>query len=750
MHSLSLRVFMVTCLLLLTAVPIAVAQTSLSGEQLRIGRLSGPVTIDGDLSDEAWRRAERVDRWYETNPGDNVEPKARSVAYLAYDDRFFYAAFDFEDPSPSNIRAPLSDRDNVSGNSTDYAGVILDTRNDGRTAVLLLATPRGVQYDADQDDASGEDSSPDYYWDSAAKITERGWTLEIRVPFSSLRYRNADPQTWGILLYRNYPREFRYQMFSAKLPRGGNCFICRSNTLVGLEKLPSGGRIVAAPYASVSQQSEPGDGLGTPLKAGETKPRAGADLKWMPDADNVVDFTVNPDFSQIESDTAQISTNERFALFFNEKRPFFLEGVNMLRTPIQAVYTRTITAPRWGARLTGKSHGVSYTALFADDKGGGSVVLPGVNGSDLADQEFGSYVMIARAKRDIGRSFVSVLATDRESHDGHGHNRVVGPDFQWRGGNEVVTGQWLFSSSRTPNRPDLASEWTQRSLSGHALNISWNHSTTRFDAFAEHRNLDNDFRADAGFVPQVGVRETSGGGAWTFRPNGFLRRVRTFVNASHQADQAGTLVGEDFSPGLGMDMRFNGFMQLRMINNRTLAGDSLFTRRQLGYFIRFSPSRRVGQISADGNLGQEIDFSNSRLGRGASLNVYARLNPTDHLELELQQNQRALHVDDAAGAARRLFIARVSRVRGTYMLTANFFTRIIAQYVSTTRDPLLYQDTVDARSGTFSGSALLAYKINWQSVLFVGYGDDRELSDQHTLQRSSRQFFVKMSYAFQR
>ena len=315
----------------------ATAQSALSGDQLRIGRVTAPVTIDGELSEETWQRAERVDRWYETNPGDNTEPAVRSVGYLAYDDRFFYAAFDFEDPSPSSIRAPLSDRDNVSGNATDYAGVILDTRNDGRSAVLLLATPRGVQYDADTDDASGEDSAPDYFWDAAARITDRGWTLEIRVPFSSLRYRSADPQTWGILLYRNYPRDFRYQMFSARLPRGGNCFVCRANTLVGLERLPGGGHLVAAPYVSASQISEPRDGVGSPLERGETRPRGGLDLKWTPGPDHIVDLAVKPDFSQIEADTAQISTNERFALFFEEKRPFFLEGVNLLRTPIQAV-----------------------------------------------------------------------------------------------------------------------------------------------------------------------------------------------------------------------------------------------------------------------------------------------------------------------------------------------------------------------------------------------------------------------------
>jgi hypothetical protein len=474
---------------------------------IRIVRATGPIVVDGDLTDPAWNDATAVERWWETNPGDNVDPKVRSVGRLVYDDKYLYAAFEFDDPTPSKIRAPYADRDNVDS-TTDYGGIILDPDNDRKTAILFLANPRGIQYDSMNSDTNGnEDNAPDWFWDSAAKINDHGWTLEIRIPFSSLRYRSADPQTWGILLYRNYPRDFRYQMFSAKLPRGGNCFICRANTLIGLEKLPSGGHVVAAPYGSVSQQYAPADGLGTPLKAGDTKARAGADVKWTPNADNVVDFTVNPDFSQIESDTAQISTNERFALFFSEKRPFFLEGVNLLRTPIQAVYTRTITAPRWGGRLTGKSGGTSYTALVADDKGGGSIVLPGPNGSDLANQEFGAYVLIGRAQREIGRSFVSVLATNRQSHDGQGHITVVGPDFQWRWKKEIVTGQWLFSTSRTPTRPDLAGEWTGQSLSGHALDLSWSHNSVHFDAYGGHRNIGNDFRADTGFVPQVGFRD---------------------------------------------------------------------------------------------------------------------------------------------------------------------------------------------------------------------------------------------------
>ena len=197
----------------------------LRGAEIRISRAAGPIAVDGDLADAGWDGATRVETWYETNPGDNVPPKVKNVGWLAYDEQFLYAALECDDPEPGKIRAPFAERD-VLGGDTDYGGIILDTRNDGRTAILFLANPRGIQYDAVTDDGN-EDSSPDFFWDAAGRITAAGWTLEIRIPFSSLRYERKDPQTWGILLYRNCPRDFRYQMFSAKLPRGGNCFICR-------------------------------------------------------------------------------------------------------------------------------------------------------------------------------------------------------------------------------------------------------------------------------------------------------------------------------------------------------------------------------------------------------------------------------------------------------------------------------------------------------------------------------------------
>jgi len=367
----------VAAAILSVASPV-LAQTT-RGETYSITRAQGPIVIDGDLSDEGWRGAIRIDRWYEINPGDNIDPPVKSVGYLTYDNRFFYAAFEFDDPNPKAIVAPFGDHDYIQTNA-DFGGVFLDTRNDGHTAYEFQVTAHNIQFDAVMDDnGGGENASPDFFWQSATRINDHGWTLEIRIPFSSLRYRKLDPQTWGVLLWRNYARDFRHQFASAKLPRGGQCFVCRENAVNGLTGLPAGGHLIAAPYVSAAQSAHPLGNIGTALVNDPFAHKAGIDLKYTPTANNVFDGTIRPDFSQIESDTAQISTNQRFALFFPEKRPFFLEGVELLSTPIQAVYTRTIAAPDWGARVTGKLGGLNYTALAAEDAGGGSIVVPGPN-----------------------------------------------------------------------------------------------------------------------------------------------------------------------------------------------------------------------------------------------------------------------------------------------------------------------------------------------------------------------------------
>lgn len=732
-----LRSFVVATLSCLTLSALAAAGP------IRIVRATGGITVDGRLDEPIWQEATRIDTWYEVRPGDNVEPKVRSVGYLAYDDEYFYAGFEFFDPDPSRIIAPYSDRDNLSG-TTDYGGVILDTNNDRRSAVELLANPRGIQFDAVQNDASGEDSAPDFFWDSAGSIEGDRWVLEIRVPFTSLRYTNAPVQEWGVLLYRNWPRDRRYQMFSARLPRDVNCFICNATPLVGLEGLPDSGGLVVAPYATANQRSVPSDGPGTPLESDDIDADLGLDVKWTPNAGTALDVTLNPDFSQIESDVAVITTNERFAISLPEKRPFFIESIDLFSTPITAVYTRSISDPDWGARATGTFGNTSYTALVAQDAGGGLVIMPGPNNSGVAVHDFEALDFIGRVRHDIGQSFVSVLATAREI-DGGGHNRVIGPDFEWKlNDQDRVSGQFLYSKSLTPERPDLTPEWNGQELSGHGAKAEWSHGAEKWDWTLQYIDIGDEFRVDLGFTPQVGVREGFANVGRTFYPDGFFSRVRVFVFSDYTGGRNGDLIFSGYAPGVGMDGRWNSTMQFSIQDFKIRAGDVALPRTQFHYFLQASPGRLFNRVSLEGWIGEEIDFAHARVGDGARVSLEATIRPNDHLEVELDTDYRWLDVEGG-----RLFDAEVERLKATWTFDRKSFIRLIGQHVRTDRDPALHDFPVVPSTGALTFSALYAYKLNWQTVFFLGYGDNSVLFDDDDFETAERSVFLKVSYAWQ-
>lgn len=751
------RVLVACCALAAVAAP-AVAAAAGAEENgtpsIPIRRVSTAITIDGDLSDPGWREAARVETWYETNPGDNVTPEQKNVAWLGYDDHFLYAAFEFEDPDPEQIRAPFADRDEVPS-YTDYGGVIVDGTGDGKTAQMFLANPRGIQYDAISSDAAGEDSAPDFYWDSAGRVTPGGWALEMRIPFSSLRYdsNGGGPAEWGIMLYRNRPRERRFQHFTSRLPRDVNCFICNVLPLVGLEGLPDGSHWVVAPYAAGNQLSAPRAGLGTPLEDGDPEGEAGLDVKWIPNPSLVVDATLNPDFSQVESDVAQIAANERFALFFPERRPFFLEGIDLFSTGIQAVYTRSFTQPRWGVRATGELGPSTYTLLVGEDEGGGSVIVPGTTSSDLAPQEFESLVAIGRWRRDFGQSFVSVLYSGREI-DGGAYNRVIGPDFRWRPtDSDTVSGQLLFSQSETPVRPDLADEWDGRTLSDRAAELWWSRDAAAWDYFLQYSEYGPEFRADNGFVPEVGLRSGYGEIGRSFYPEDrAVSRLRLFTFSQYGEADDGRLLRRGVTPGFGFDALLNSFVRFEFAFEELLGIDRVHRRNQVRPTIYVRPGRRINELSLEAVLGDEIDFANDRPGEGVTVNLGAALQPTEHLKLSLIANRRWLDVDaagDTGGRSGRLFTADVARLRAVYTFNSRAWLRLIGQWVETERDPTLYTFEVDDRSAAFAGSAVFAYKLNWQSVLYLGYSDARERDLDDRFQPAERQLFLKVSYAFQ-
>jgi hypothetical protein len=514
--------------------------------------------------------------------------------------------------------------------------------------------------------------------------------------------------------------------------------------------------VILAPYGTVRRSAAPRDGLGSPLSDGPVKWDGGLDAKWTPNANTAIDATLSPDFSQIESDVPQISTNQRFALFYPEKRPFFLEGLDLFSTPLQAVYTRTVTAPRWGVRATGEAAGNIYTFLVTGDCGGGSAIIPGPQSSRLAPQDFASTVVIGRTRYDLGSSFVSFLVTGREV-EGGGFNRVAGPDFLWRpSGADAVTGQLLLSDSRTPRRPDLDPEWDGRSLSSHALSLEWTHSTRTVDWNARYQDIGDEFRADAGFLPQVGIRDARAGVGYTVYPgHGIFNSLHPFFSVRDiTASRGGDLLLRRLDPGIEMHGAWNSYTDLEYRAERIRAGNREIPNDSWVLAVQMSPTRTLAQINLNLTVGDAVDYDNSRPGRGLTAVLSATVRPMDHLELRLDGSRATVDVSPGGqdgGPRRRLFTAQVARLKATWTFSSRSFLRLIGERDQVDRDPGLYTFAVTPRDEAFSGSALFAYKLNWQTVLFLGYGDERALEEiSNRLARSGRELFLKVSYAFQR
>ena len=717
---------------------------------MHANRATGTITVDGDLSDEGWSGALEISTFYEIRPGDNSVPKVKTTARLAYDEKYLYIAFTCDDPEPSKIRAPFVERDQVYGD-LDFAGIMLDTRNDRRWAYEFFFSPRGIQNDMIINDATGqEDNSPDFFWDCSAKVTETGWQGEARIPFSTLRYSKADPQTWGIMFYRNYPREFRYQILSSQIPRGSNCFVCHCAPLDGLEGLPSAGHFVVAPYLTGNKAWEAQEGPGSKLVGQSPDYDGGLDVKWIPNADNAVDVTVNPDFSQIESDTAQITVNQRFALFYPEKRPFFMEGVDLLQTPINAVYTRTITQPRWGVRATGNIFGTDYTILTAQDEGGGTVIIPNTQYSTYAPQDFGSYASVLRFRRSLGKSFVGFLITDREN-DGGSYNRVMGPDFQWSINDaDRITGQFLFTWTKTPDRPDLAPEWDGGKVEGGGLSLRYTHDTRTWSWWALYQDIAQGFRVDNGFMPRVGYRLLRGSVSRSFYPEGgFFSQVNPVIYIGNFWERDGRDLGGHCLPGVEFSGKggLNGSVYFDYETDRV--GDAFFRRSLGNFYLSATPTQRITRVSLGAVYGQQIDYANTRVGRGGDVNASFTLRPWDRLTLEFtgdhqwQDSQRD-------GLEGRLYTADVARLKAVLTFTARSYLRAIVQWSGVKADPDLYPYPMPAKTGDLNASLLYTYRINWQTVLYLGYGDDKAVDPFGRLRQTSRQLFFKISYAWQR
>ena len=485
---------------------VAVAQSDDAVAVGRVGSLAIPhsteaVAIDGVLDDPIWRTALVLPLTIETYPRENQTPEVETTAYLVENGDQLLIAFDARDPDPESIRAYLRDRD--SAFNDDFVGVVLDTFNDQRRAFEFFVNALGVQMDLIQDDVSrNESSSWNAIWDSAGEINSRGFTVEIAIPFSQLRFPStAGDQTWGIDVLRFRPRAQRVRISNNPQDRNRNCYLCQFGKFTGFQNAEPGKALEVVPTLTATRtDSRATPGVG-PLERGDFETEAGLGVRWGITPDLTLDATFNPDFSQVEADFAQLEENATFALFYPETRPFFLEGEDYYASPMQAVFTRTVADPDVGAKFTGRT-GNNTIGMFATNDVVTNLLFPGPFGSRTTSLEQENDAFVGRYTRGFGRaSTIGALVTSRE---GEGYsNEVAGFDGRYFM-NDQSTLRFQYLDSRTEYPAAVAAEFAQaEELEGDAWRVEYRYGSRNWFAQVWHQDLDPTFRADSGFITRV-------------------------------------------------------------------------------------------------------------------------------------------------------------------------------------------------------------------------------------------------------
>lgn len=715
------------------------------GAEYNIARLDKPIVVDGVIDAAEWANAKPVELPFETFPGDNVGARVKTEALLGFDDKNLYVGIRAYDPDVHAIRAHLSDRD--SAYQDDFAGIAVDSFNDERRAFEFFVNPLGVQMDLTNNDLTGnEDDSWDAIWASAGKIHGDRWEAEMTIPFSQIRFKHSDDvQTWGIDIVRIYPRDQRYRMGLHRQDRNRSCYVCQMSKLTGFRGITPGRNVELTPTVT-AQRTDTRPNLGSPLASGSFDTEPGLTAKWGVTPNLTLNAAINPDFSQVEADSPQLDINNTFALFVNEKRPFFLEGADLFETPFPAVYTRTIASPEVGVKLTGKE-GRHGGGIFVAQDAKTNLIIPGSQGSSVTTLDEKNIAAVLRYRYDVGkRSNVGALFTARSGGDYS--NRVAGFDWNFRLNDaDTIRGQVMTSNTEYPAA--IASRFGQApSLSGQAAFIRYRHSSREWYWNASYEYAGDDFRADSGFMPQVGYGIASAGVERTFWPQKDKKTwwSRMYWGGDYNRTgemKSGNVLEEEWETWYGFGGPKQSFVNLDGgTRDRFYNGRSFENEKFVNIFTEMTPFKRL-YVSAELNAGDQIDFANTRPATRVRFAPSIRYNATRHLELRLSDARERLYVDDG-----RLYTADVGELRAVYQFNVRMFVRAILQYTDIQRDPSLYTFAVDAHSQRFFPQLLFSYKVNPQTVLFVGYASTRLANDTYDVTEADRTLFVKVGYAW--
>ncbi len=759
--------FLVPCLAASVMPQTEGSLASVVRETVTIPKFAAPLVIDGKLDDEMWKQAAVLKDLIQTSPGDNIPASKPTEVYLGYDETNLYVAFKCWDER-DKIRASIVQRDAVFGEDT--VGFWLDTYDDQRRAYNFAFNPLGIQQDGIETEGRGTDYSVDIFFESKGVIEEWGWSVEIKIPFKSLRYSAGPGKFWGFNAGRSIARlngEFNSWV---PLPRGVPGFLNKFGKITGLDEIKAERTLEIIPTFTAKQT-----GTRTSLTRFSNPPIEtdfGFTVKFGISPNVTLDATYNPDFADTEADAPVVEANQRFPIYFSEKRPFFLEGIDIFKTPIEAVYTRRVEKPLIAAKLTGKTGKTSF-GIF------GAVDDPLFNPLDKK-----AYVGVLRLKRDIGKeSNIGLLATSYNYPSKH--NDVLGFDGRWKIDKQSdFRGQILGSTSRNFYYDPRTDTSEYKTLNGVSYTHQYNYSSKNYGYGIGGSGTSRRFRADTGFT----YRTDSMNNFAYFnlgadpKPKAFVIRKSMSTSFGYRNDFSGRMQGWGYDVNGNLSFKGNagggaGFSfgksriyedEFGPMRSATNAGTFFGppSRESFGYGpftyfykefnkrVSINTNFSMSFNSFDYDFGAGPDFprvspaalafgQNVALDPGEATGIYfgvgTDLKPTDKFSTYLSYGRSSLK----RNATNRLVYESDSFSLGsTYQFSryVNFKARV-------------YYDTL---SDSIFGQYTFAWTPGVGKAFYIGYNSNSTYNGyafglrQPGYLQTNRTFFIKMSYLFRK
>ena len=718
----------------------------------------------------------KVDGFLQRDPKDGSPISQKTEVYLGYTNENLYVVCLCFDSEPNKIRAHMVRREQI--NDDDQFGFVLDTFSDRKTGVFFYANPYGVQQDGIWNDFSEPDYSYDMIWHSQGRVNSQGYVLWFEIPFRSLRFPRSSDQEWGIFFERDIRRNFEFS-FYPRITSNAQGFLTQETKMDGMHDISPGRNIQFIPYGSLRSfrglDDRPG---GVPHFSGKSfEPRAGLDSKivfkdWL-----VFDSTINPDFAQVESDEPQTTVNQRFEVFFPEKRPFFLENGSYFDTPINLVFTRRIADPQYGLRLTGKRGPWSIGTLFADDQSPGGSVDPS---DPLHDRR--AYFDIVRVNRDIGKqSTIGFIYTDRElnapSNTACGDNRCIIRSNRVGGIDAKITftKTWYMQVQALASSTDF-NDGSHKG--GPAFHWWLEHSTRKLEYNVMYQDTSEGFQTETGFFRRPDVRRYSQFAMYRFRPEGkhlvwHGPSVFTINNWDHKGNRLEWFANTNYRVLFQRQVFFGAFVNaghelLRPNDFSTLNANQDYAHHHYGFFFQNGFSKRV---SANGEVGWGRDTNyDAPIGPPPPLPVLLApfLAKSNYAQIALTLRPVGkLTIDNTYLLSRLRMLANgpgifdnhIIRSKWNYQFTREFSLRFIGQYTAT----LANQNFTSLQTTkNFNADILFTYLLHPGTAIYFGYNSNLQnldpslqpdqngnllrLRDRYI--NDGRQVFVKVSYLF--